>query len=296
MHKVNLRVFINFSPNIIRDTKVTTSLTTKILILFIIALFVMTLIFLTLFLTAQNGVEYTRLRYRPLIGGIQIWSTIRYNQSLIVYTNCTIGYTVIENSTGSVGVISAGHCSEFLTVPNVDIYQPDNSLSNNYIGGPTFTNRSSDMLFIPYGNSVSYILYYDNYTGNAYQVSVIDIVKYNSVYYTTNIMGGQLPIYKTGRTTGTTYGSIYYARDYCTIYGNLTGPYNVSYCLLAYLLSMPGDSGSPLYFEGYIEGIGDRAWLYGHVVAANWTLNPPLTIAVAVDGVLGSGYTPLTGG
>jgi len=48
----------------------------------------------------QNGVEYTRLRYRPLIGGIQI--EIWYQSSL--WDLCILGYVMKE--------VYSGHCPD----------------------------------------------------------------------------------------------------------------------------------------------------------------------------------------
>jgi hypothetical protein len=50
---------------------------------------------------AQRGVEYTRQRYRPLIGGIQIEITCGM---IYPYRNCTINYAVATSS-GVLGII-----------------------------------------------------------------------------------------------------------------------------------------------------------------------------------------------
>lgn len=230
---------------------------------------------------AQNGVEYTRLRYRPLIGGIQI--EIWYQSSL--WSLCTLGYVVKEVYSGRVGIITAGHCS-YLYLSG-DIYQPERDPNNyNYIEGPSYISQPQyDFMFIPYSDSAPKILFYNQYTGQAYQIYVNKVMWFSEVKYFTD-RGAKLLTYKTGRTTGTTQGYIYYAEEYCP-------GYRYNYCLYAYLYSDKGDSGSPAYFWSYIEGVGDYVELYGHVVYINSTSS--FTLIISPDVVLSGGYKPLTG-
>jgi hypothetical protein len=174
----------------------------------------------------------TRMRYRPLIGGIQIEIFWQY----IGPSWCTIGYTG-KDSNGRMGVITAGHCTDHSIV-----YQPDDLLPGyNYIGTPSAINSYVDAAFIPFSNSAPYILHIMCYGGTCYasQWNVYKYVRWeDSIYYSSTV-------YKTGRTTGTTSGYIVGIGGDYLIYTTVPIDY--------------GDSGAPLYT------ISPGVVLFGHL-------------------------------
>lgn len=205
--------------------------------------------------TYALGEEYTRLRYRPLIGGIQIesveWLWIIPDRKI----QCTIGYPV-RDLNGRKGVITAGHCTEYNT--GWSIYQPVYDRppwlwSSNYIGDSSWIAPHSlqeyyDIAFIPYDDVSPYILYITN--EGAQQLPIVYIYTINDLkWFLSNY--GPLPINKTGRTTGTTGGRLCHVGRYCYI---VVYPYpiNMTYCLIGDLIASEGDSGAPIFIHSEI--------------------------------------------
>jgi len=260
---------------------------------FTIMLALVSLAFLALLspsVTPQSGVEYAQMRYRPLIGGIQLHVTDGFTLEHLGY--CTLGYAVVERSTGWVGMISAGHCVDFIVGKPRALFQSILDTTNiyyNFIGHPTWVNQSVDMLFVPFSSNPE-ILYIEG--GMPYRVVVHVARRWDWV--DRMFQYGPLPACKTGRTTGTTCGYILEARRDC-----LDG--QAVYCLITNVTAWYGDSGSPLYDPE--EGFPYTS-LYGHLIARcslqttdeviNGGPPPPCTIAVSVEGAIENGFDPLT--
>jgi len=130
----------------------------------------------------------------------------------VPYGTRTIGY-VAKSPNGTLGVITAGHCTNFET--DVSVYQPSLSLFvNNYIGNPSWvapTNSSNyyDVEFIPNSDVYPSVLYATN--TDASFISVGYYFDFNEVRSLLQL--GPIPVNKTGRTTGTTGGYITDALD-----------------------------------------------------------------------------------
>jgi hypothetical protein len=230
------------------------------------------------------GEQYAQQRYRPLRGGIQIEQWKWYWFIPVPYGTCTIGY-VAEAPDGTLGVITAGHCTNFET--DVSVYQPSLSLFvNNYIGNPSWVAPTSsdnyyDVEFIP-NNDVHPSVLYATDTDASF-ISVGYYFDFNEVRSLLQL--GPIPVNKTGRTTGTTGGYIRRALDpYNTTLDGV--PTSIRYALIISLYALGGDSGSPVF--RYEPRIG--AILYGHVIAVNPDLN--LTLAQSVEVILQYGYVP----
>lgn len=123
------------------------------------------------------------IRYRPLIGGIEIsiYSVYYSTGSEYYDSSCTIAYSAKYGSRK--GVLTAGHCFDFYVYKNGrgwSVYQPDKNLNlndKNYIGRPIKVSKTVDSGFIfdpvytqnnisneilttdRYGNPISYIVY-----------------------------------------------------------------------------------------------------------------------------------------
>jgi hypothetical protein len=234
-----------------------------------------------------TGEQYARQRYRPLRGGIQIEQWKWYWFIPVPYGTCTIGY-VAEAPDGTLGVITAGHCTRFET--DVSVYQPSLSLFvNNYIGNPSWVAPTSssnyyDVEFIPNSDVRPSVLYATN-TG----ASFISVGYYLDFSIVRNLIElfGPIPVNKTGRTTGTTGGYITDALDPYNV--TLNGvPTIIRYALITSLHALGGDSSAPVF--RYEPRIG--AVLYGHVVASNLDPNNPLAIVQSVEVILEYGYVP----
>jgi hypothetical protein len=250
----------------------------------------MTILTLAGTIVIAAGEQYTRQLYRPLIGGIQI-ELIKWWRIFPVFdAYCTIGY-VAKAPDNSLGVITAGHCSNFET--GISVYQPAWSLlQNNYIGSPSWVAPSSsnnyfDVEFIPNSNVALAVLYASD-TG----ASPISTGYYYDFYQVRDLLRtGPISVYKTGRTTGTTGGLITGAFDPLVV--NLGGvTTSIRFALNTTLYSLGGDSGSPVFsVDRYVGAI-----LFGHVIAgsANQDPNNPRTIAQSTQALLQYGYAPRT--
>jgi len=205
----------------------------------------------------SDPVTPTRQYYRPLIGGIQISVRNYY---------CTIDYTA-RDASGKVGIITAGHCVDYSYYP---VYQPEYS-SSYYIGKPSLISVQADAAFVPFSDSAPYILHINNFYGTYYPIkwNVYDYVPAEYVKYFVKTV----PVYKTGRTTGTTSGQIVDCRGWA-IYTDVYGA--------------PGDSGAPLYT---ISPHGDGALLFGHAYGIYYGI----TYFMSVSGVASAiGVKPVT--
>jgi len=236
------------------------------------------------------GEQYAQQKYRPLRGGIQIEQWKWYFIIPVPYGTCTIGY-VAKSPSNTLGVITAGHCTNFETA--VSVYQPSLSLfENNYIGNPSWVspnNRSNyyDVEFIPNSDVYPSVLYATNTSANSIPVGYY----YNFTGVRSLLQLGPIPVNKTGRTTGTTGGNITEAWEYYTVFldGVLT---TIRYALITSVYALKGDSGSPVFrTDRYIGAI-----LFGHVIAVaeNQDPNNPFTIAQSIEVILQYGYTPKT--
>ena len=229
------------------------------------------------------GEQYAQQRYRPLRGGIQIEQWKWYWFIPVPYGTCTIGY-VAKSPNGTLGVITAGHCTNFET--DVSVYQPSLSLFvNNYIGNPSWVAPadSYDVEFIPNSNVHPSVLYATD--TDASFISVGYYLDFNEVHSLLQL--GPIPVNKTGRTTGTTGGYIRDARDpYIAILDGV--PTSIRYAFNTSLYTLGGDSGAPVF--RYEPRIG--AVLYGHVILSNLDPNDPLTIVQSVEVILEYGYVP----
>jgi hypothetical protein len=199
----------------------------------------------------------TREYYRPLIGGIQYYA----DKGI-----CTLSYAA-RDSTGRVGMVTARHCAS----QSSPLYQPDDSSISYYIGTPAIWTYDIDAMFVRFSNSVPYVLHINNFYGTYYPTkwNVYDYVPVQDIRYFYGV-----PVFKTGRTTGTTQGTI--DRVYYT------------YIIGANLHAEQGDSGSPLYA---ISPHGDGALLFGHLIGGS----SDYTLYISVSGVINYlGIKPLT--
>lgn len=204
-----------------------------------------------------DPVAYTREKYRPLIGGIQIENIKWFLFIPTLDELCTLGY-IAKDGSGRLGVVTAGHCYNFETGWGWSAYQPnyDFPLGTNYIGGPSIMGTSLiDVTFIPYSNVTSRVLHIVNESGEylAENAPVTGIVDRSWLDWCTQVQGNDPVceyIYKTGRTTGTTRGRCFY---YDSVSGRI---------IIQNLYAWSGDSGSPAYiippsrsFMLYLAGI-----------------------------------------
>jgi hypothetical protein len=228
------------------------------------------------------GEQYAQQRYRPLRGGIQIEQWKWYWFIPVPYGTCTIGY-VAESPDGTLGVITAGHCTRFET--DVSVYQPSLSLFN-YIGNPSWVAPadSYDVEFIPNSNVHPSVLYATD--TDATFISVGYYFRFDEVHDLLRRFG-PIPVNKTGRTTGTTGGNITDVLDpYIAILDGV--PTSIRYAFITSLYALGGDSGSPVFRPEPRIG----AVLYGHVILSNLDPNDPVTIVQSVEVILQYGYVP----
>jgi hypothetical protein len=245
-----------------------------------------------------GGVEYTWQYYRPLIGGIQILVYIEDPTAVIPGGYCTLGYPV-ERGLFTRGIITAGHCSLFyyspwnITYNRIHVYQPDYPY---YIGHPSFVNLSADVMFIPYSNISPVLLFYIDW--QLRQVPIADYVPWDTLrfLFKSGLLREDTPIYKTGRSTGSTWGYIYDFYDFIIAYGtdwrNQTVIYIAHYIITADYPSAKGDSGSPVFFFwGDDPRTASEATLIGHHLGGDQ--NGYASI-VSVSAVIESGFRPRT--
>lgn len=218
-----------------------------------------------------------RERPRPLAGGVQI--TIyddKKNPTLL----CTIGYSsILELPDGrkEVGVVTAAHCYEGLTLAKLydnKTYQPRRCLLDrilellrlrgpNYIGKPCRFIEIVDEGRVRLTDAAFICTKRDTGVDAAGKIARVDIVRgrlkvvYDTVvgYYTLDEIWKEIKekrgmrVYKSGRTTGTTFGDVINVEDRCVMsYRGLI------YCARWVLVEFPnpdegaamGDSGGPV--------------------------------------------------
>lgn len=163
---------------------------------------------------------------------------------------CTLGFPVYRESDGSYGVITAEHCNDWDDegfLYKWVMYQPVKD-DNNRIGEVEATACFADATLVLYNDAYPGVLHI--YNDNSYEIlEVTDLIAWDDV---PNYIG--LEFYKTGRTTGTTNGSLIgwetkLKISGCYIYKIMYFTYN----------SAGGDSGSPVY-----KKVGEHAILIGY--------------------------------
>jgi len=180
----------------------------------------------------------TRERYRPVIGGIQI--EMRVSGYSLGY--CTASY-VAQDSRGTRYLVTASHCLTFLgREVSAAIYQPDYS-TENYIGTASLIYSDIDTAFIPLtvssDPSVLRVWYYYGYFGVPQRV-----VGYCNDAELSNLIGKQ--VVKTGRSTGTTIGTVNDYRPMCLY---VDSKIVCGYIVNATIQTATDDSGAPYFFS-----------------------------------------------
>jgi len=239
---------------------------------------------------ANNPSDPAQQKYRPLIGGIQIetgtFSWIFWNSRYY----CTIGYTARDGN-GNVGIVAAGHCTDFST--SFVVYQPNYDFwGSNRIGSPTRIDGYSDAAFIPYSSTSPSILYIAYQAGvyNGVSVPVNSTISWDTIIYYAKTHTSSL-FYKTGRTTGTTSGYIVDAFDqYYDPVGGI--PYSPLYgVILTNIHADHGDSGAPLYEYGCERDGSCWLGLAEHLSFGNSSITGFIHVSAVAERL---GVTPVT--
>jgi hypothetical protein len=241
----------------------------------------------------QSGAEYTWNRYRPLIGGIRVTTDVYFYNDYGYFEArawSTLSYPVIRNSDNQVGVIIAGHAVYGVpgTPDYARVFQP-NFTNLDYINTITLANVnvSGDFAFVPYQNVAPQLLYItQDFNPRPIQLYINSTGRWSDLY-------NGMYVYKTGENTSTTSGRIVDIQPSCPLIDLNTGSvYVYYYCILADIVTLPGDSGAPLY--EYYAGRDGSQWvgLVGHLLGR--TLDTNLAIFISVEALYQSGYTPLT--
>jgi len=191
--------------------------------------------------------------WRPITGGLQIETPGKY---------CTLGFTALQS--GTLGFVTNSHCTQIQggveSTPADQAVYP--SLAGTEITDPPYTSggscpagricRYSDSAFFRASTTVNPLV---AMTPGAFNLSISSWLQVpGKVLYPSQ---GQL-VYKTGRTSGTTSGTIQWA---CATINSGGTPHTY---LCNYIATSPqqngapGDSGSPVYFLS-----GNNAWLTG---------------------------------
>jgi len=237
--------------------------TNKSLLLLVILLIVINFSYI---IVAQNITNITQERHRPLVGGIQIefWKEILYIP--IVGSVCTLGFPVYRSYDDAYGVITAGHCNNWEYggwYYDWVQYQPTLG-DDNIIGTVNATSCSAEATLVLF-NNVHYSL-----------IHIYEDNSYDSLYITGWVSWDEIPsnyvnvtFYKTGRTTGTTSGTLQ-TWEYKVAWG---GCYVYRVLYLNYT-SEAGDSGSPVYVK-----LGDHAIVVGYHIGRSGDL----AVALSVD-------------
>ena len=198
---------------------------------------------------------------RPLVGGYQIemWKEVRF--WFDSYRTCTLAFPVYRVADGALGVVTAGHCNKWDSDGwNYEwvMYQPAKNESNSRIGPVEATACTVDATLVMYDNVYPGVLHiYDN--GSYETLEVVDWISWDEV---PNYLG--YTFYKTGRTTGTTSGTIFnfdniVIMEDCAMYKVL---YTTIYI-------EGGDSGGPLYAK-----LGGQSTLLGYFSYAVYEVRP----------------------
>jgi hypothetical protein len=181
--------------------------------------------------------------WRPVTGGLQIETPGKY---------CTLGFSAIRG--GTLGIVGNSHCTQIQGgVENTAVYQPTaSSLIGTETVDPVYSNggscpvgrvcRDSDSAFFETSAAIYPLI---AMTPGAWILSISAWLEVPSkVAYPVQ---GQV-VQKTGRTSGTTSGTIQWA---CATINSGGGPHTY-YCNYIATNSSQngagGDSGSPVYF------------------------------------------------
>jgi hypothetical protein len=210
--------------------------------------------------------------------------------------NLVVKYPV-EDGLFIKGVVTAGYCSLFyyspgnITYNRIDVYQPEYPY---YIGHPSFVNLSADVMFTPYSDISPVLLFY---TGlQLRQVPIADYVPWDTLkfLFESGLLREDTPIYKTGRSTGSTWGYIYsfelYGIANGTDWRNQQVIYVVAYLIAADYPSDEGDSGSPVFFFWGDNPNTAEATLIGHHSGRGGGYAWVISVSADIE----SGFRPIT--
>ena len=249
--------------------------TSYVLVFLVIA----TIMSTTIVALSENPQDY----YKVLIGGIQIYIDVpdsNDNNDLL----CSIGFPAYYYVPPTApdrpgyyvfGFVTASHCGE----ESFGVYQPDKSNPSFYRGyikidpkHPRLTDSAFVKTEISYGTSPTTItdkvLYYNS------EIPIIGYVTIDSLEPTTTI-------YKTGRTTGTTYGKYvgidsFILKDYdgenIHIVHSIESLYDCDH----------GDSGGTVYL---VERFGGSiyAWVLGIHNGRTWIRYDSVWVEVGIS-------------
>jgi hypothetical protein len=147
-------------------------------------------------------------------------------------------------------------------------------------------------MFIPYSNIRPEVLFYIG--RQLRRVPIADYVPWDTLkfLFESGLLREDTPIYKTGRSTGSTWGYIIGFYDYICPCGrdwrNQTVCFTVHYVIHSDLPANFGDSGaSVFFFWGNDPCTASESTLIGHVVALG-------TYIASVSAVIYSGFRPIT--
>ena len=205
-------------------------------------------------------------RVRPLVGGYQVkmWKEIRFWPDEGAGP-CTLGFPVYRVVDRAYGVVTAGHCNRWEKDGwNYEwvMHQPVRDGDNNKIGPVEATACVVDATLVLYDNVYPGVLHI--YSGGSYEtLEVTDWITWSEV---SNYLGETF--YKTGRTTGTTNGTLVgweYKKKLpeCYIYKIMYFTYD----------SAGGDSGSPVYRK-----LGGHAVLIGYHIGRSGDIRIALNV------------------
>lgn len=215
-----------------------------------------------------------------------------------MYTgSCSIGYAATDSS-GHVGYVTAGHCFDGTTGGGYwwwNVYQP-NYRGSNYVGTPTIVEGDGDYVdtgFTVWNEVSPEVLTLNPDTGEVEPLLVYGYIRWSTLVYW-NSTGYWVTLYKTGRTTGVTYGTFEKVRTSFTIPDGSGRTLN--YAVFASFDVLPGDSGGPIYIYYRVRMGGVTMWTVKLVgIVSYLTLSGG--IGVSVDGIrMELGITPITYG
>ncbi|HYO69586.1 MAG TPA: hypothetical protein VEU33_26275 [Archangium sp.] len=203
--------------------------------------------------------------WRPITGGLQLETSGKY---------CTLGFAAMRGTT--LGFVTNSHCTQTQGgVESTLAYQPTIATSNlagTELVDPLYTSggscpagrvcRRSDSAFFRADTTVNPLI---AATSGAFNLSVSSWLAVPSK--TLSLAQGQT-VFKTGRTTGTTSGTI----EWACVTVNSGGTPHTYFCNYIATNSTQngqgGDSGSPVYFlsgsnatlAGLMWGAGSNPW------------------------------------
>ncbi|WP_407356005.1 dockerin type I domain-containing protein [Methanolobus sp. WCC5] len=175
-------------------------------------------------------------RYRPLIGAIKVVTYKKDSSGVFGDFAASLGFAA-KKSDGTKGYIIAKH---FANSTGMVIKQPINSTGNS-IGVVNFVAENTDASFVEYENVLPDI---HVGTNNPNLKSVCDYIACEQSPIWLN-----KTVYKSGRTTGITEGSVTEVMRVSNIYGDF---YNL---IVADFYCAGGDSGGPVFYCANPESI-----------------------------------------